>query len=98
MSLKQPYIEQHKSLGIYVLGTYNHNHTFFWKKILENLEEPLLRSCICKYYIFYINMLYCYEKHLTLLKWNQKLKNSFMWYEKRDFWEKKFQEKHIKLY
>jgi hypothetical protein len=40
--------KQHKSLGIYFLGTYNHYQTFFWKKVEENLEGPLLGSYICK--------------------------------------------------
>jgi hypothetical protein len=52
-------------MGIYFLGTYNHHQTFFWEKVEENLEEHLLGTYICKYYIFYINLLYCYEKHIS---------------------------------
>jgi hypothetical protein len=38
-------------MGMYFLGTYNHYQTFFWEKVEESLEEHLLGTYICKYYI-----------------------------------------------
>jgi hypothetical protein len=61
-------------MGIYFWGTYNHYQAFFWEKVEENLKEHLLRTDICKYYIFYINLLYCYEMHIEIAEMEPKMK------------------------
>ncbi len=61
-------------MRIYFLGTYNHYQTFFWEKVEENLEEHLLGTYICKYYIFYINLLHCYEKLILTAEMEAKMK------------------------